>query len=148
MSQICTYEVLKRGRPLIFSIFWYRFFPKIPKTQKSLKNGFYLIKSHLDQVFRVKIWPNGSIFEFGHFTRVKSREFWKVPKINFFWSEWCQIRSKCSSGLKFWSQALKLAKFWDFWSFSAIFDSHQTVLKSFIDISWFLGLFKILGILP
>ena len=52
---------------------------------------------------------------------MKSREFWKVPKINFFWLEWCQNRSKCSSGLKFWSQALKSAKFWDFWSFLAIF---------------------------
>ena len=78
------FEAFKRGRPLIFSIFWYRFFPKIPKTPKSLKNGFYLIKSHLDQVFRVKIWPNGSIFEFGHFTRVKSWKFQKNPENQLF----------------------------------------------------------------
>ena len=69
---------------MIFKSFRYSFFPKIPKSPKSLKNGFYLIKSDPDQVFGPKIWLNGPDFEFGHFTRVKSRKIGKVQKMDFF----------------------------------------------------------------
>ena len=110
---------LKRGGTLIFSIFWYSFWPKIPKTPKSLKNCFYLIKSHQDQVFGAKNWPKGPDFEFGHFTVVKSWKFSNFPKINFFWSERLQNWSKRSAGLKFLDKMLKSAKFWDFWRFLA-----------------------------
>ena len=74
----------------------------------------------LDQIFWVKSGQKGPDFESGHFTIVKSWKFWKLPKINFFWSEWLENQSECSSAPKFLDQMLKLAKKSYFRSFLAI----------------------------
>ena len=73
----------------------------------------------LDQIFLVKSGQKGPDFESGHFTTVKSWKFWKLPKINFFWSEWLENQSKCSSTAKFLDKTLKWAKKFHFCSFSA-----------------------------
>ena len=73
----------------------------------------------LDQIFWVKSGQKGPDFESGHFTTMKSWKFWKLPKINFFWSEWLENQSKCSSTAKFLDKTLKWAKKFHFCSFSA-----------------------------
>ena len=73
----------------------------------------------LDQIFWVKSGQKGPEFESGHFTIVKSWKFWKLLKINFFWSEWLENQSKCSSTAKFLDKTPKLAKKFHFCSFSA-----------------------------
>ena len=69
---------------MIFEDFWYTFWTKISKTSKSLKNDFYLIKSHQDQIFRAQIWPKGPDLGFGQITIGDSQNFSKVKKVTFF----------------------------------------------------------------
>ena len=64
----------------------------------------------LDQIFWVKSGQKGPDLESGHFTTVKSWKFWKLLKINFFWSKWLENRSKYSSASKFLDKTFKLAK--------------------------------------
>ena len=75
----------------------------------------------LDQIFWVKSGQKGPDFEFGHFTTAKSWKYWKLPKMDFFWSELLEDQSKRSSALKFLGKTLKSAKKCHFWGFSAIF---------------------------
>ena len=64
----------------------------------------------LEQIFSVKYGHKGPDLEYGPFTTVKSWKFWKLPKINFFWSEWLENRSKYSSASKYLDKTFKLAK--------------------------------------
>ena len=75
----------------------------------------------LDQIFWVKSGQKGPDFESDHFTTVKSWKFWKVPKMDFFWSEWLEKQLERSSALKFLGKTLKRPKKDHFRSFSAIF---------------------------
>ena len=76
--------VLKRGRENFFQYLWYRFWSKISKTSKSLKNDFYLVKSDQDQIFGAKSGPKGPDLGFGQITIGKSQIFSKVEKMDFF----------------------------------------------------------------
>ena len=93
-------------------IFKVRFWLKISKTSKSLKNYFYKIKSDQNQIFGTKIRPKGPDLGFGQITIEESQNFSKVEKSVFYWSEWLQNWSKCSNILKVLNKTIENKLFW------------------------------------
>ena len=114
---------------MIFKDFWYTFWTKISKTSKSLKNDFYLIKSHQNQFFRAKSGSKGPNLGFGQITIGKAQFFSNVEKSDFFLSDWRENSSKPSAGLIILAKTLKQANFWGFWCFLDVFVVFDPIWK-------------------
>ena len=71
-------------------------------------------------------------FEFGNFIVVKSWKFWKVPKVNLFWSEWLQNWSKCSAILIILDRTIENKLFWSLEYFL------QQFMRKFDHVFWYL----------